>query len=108
MTESAIAAPMLIFDDIGYLIKYTGTHLIHVVPMIYNWRVTRTPKGDLYGPDRAWCYYGTGQDVFVKAVLAALAWDGADDTAPAGWDKNPMTGQYARPGIGQDGETHAR
>jgi hypothetical protein len=97
-----IAVPELVCDDIGYLVSDTGTHLIHVMPMIYNWRVTRTPKDDPSGADRAWCYYGTGEDVFVKAVLAAHAWDGADDTAPAGWDKNPMTGQYARPGTGQE------
>ena len=79
----------------GYKVKETEDHVIMVVPMIFNWRVTRQPKDGWGCYDRAWCYYGTGLQSFMKAILAAKAWDGADDTAPAGWDKNATTGEYA-------------
>ena len=103
MSQEQVAWPDLALDDIGYLVKGTGTHLVHVIPMIFNWRVARTPRDDdLSGPDRAWCYYGTDAGVFVRAVLAAMAWDGGDATSPAGFDKDAMTGRYARPGIGQE------
>ena len=85
----------------GYKVKETEDHIIMVVPMIFNWRVTRSPK-DMPGMyDRAWCYYGTGLKTFMKAVLAAKTWNGADDTAPAGWDKNAITGQYACDMLGE-------
>jgi hypothetical protein len=82
--------------DGGYRVGQTPTHWIDVMPMIYNWRVCRLRKDSPMTYDRAWCYYGTGFASFLKAVLGARAWDGADDTAPAGWDKNPLTGQYRR------------
>jgi hypothetical protein len=75
-------------QDYGvWRVKETGTHWIEVVPMIYNWRVVRTPKSCPLGYDRGWCYQGTGPDAFIAAVLAAWAWDGSDETEPAGYFK---------------------
>ena len=80
-------------DCAGFRVGETRTHYIDVIPMIYNWRVCRTPKDMPLTYDRAWCFYGTGPQSFAAAVLGARAWDGADDTSPAGWDKNAMTGE---------------
>jgi hypothetical protein len=82
-------------DGGGFRVKETETHWVDVVPMIYNWRLARTPKDSPLTYDRGWCYYGTGTASFTAAVLAAMAWDGADDSSPDGWDKNAFTGEYA-------------
>ena len=82
--------------DGGFLVKETPTHEIHVLRMIYNWRIARSPKACLLTYDRAWCYFGTGIVDLLRTVQAALDWDGGDDTEPAGWDKNASTGEYAR------------
>lgn len=87
----------LLEDRTGFRVKETETHYIDVLPMIVNWRVTRSPKDDPTGYDRAWCFYGTHFAAMMAAVLGATAWDGADDTAPPGWDKNAMTGEYSHP-----------
>lgn len=80
----------------GYLLKQTETHNIGVIRMLYNWRVVRQPKNLPETLDRAWCFYGTDVSVLLRAVGAALEWDGADDSAPEGWDKNATTGEYSR------------
>ena len=72
-----------------------GGKYVEVACQIYNWRVCRTDGTD-WGYDRGWCFYGTGFGTFVNAVLAAMVWDGADDSAPPGWDKNAFTGEYSR------------
>lgn len=82
-------------DEIGFFVHETDTHLVHVMEMIFSYRIVRTSKGDQSGPDRAWCYYGKDLGTFAKAVLAASMWDGADDSQPRGWDKDAMTGRYA-------------
>ena len=71
----------------AWRVKETATHWVEVVPMIYNWRVCRTPKSAPLTYDRGWCYQGTGPQTFTTAVLAAWVWDGADDTEPAGYFK---------------------
>ena len=71
-------------DGGGFRVKETETHWVDVVPMIYNWRLARTPKDSPLTYDRGWCYYGTGTASFTAAVLAAMA-----------WDKNAFTGEYA-------------
>jgi hypothetical protein len=83
--------------DGGFRVKETETHLIAVVRMLFNWRVARTPKADLMTYDRGWCYAGTGPASFIAAVLAAMAWDGADETEPEGWNKNVQTGEWREP-----------
>lgn len=87
-------------EGAGFRVGETETHYIDVVPMIWNWRVCRTPKASPLTYDRAWCFYGTGVASFTAAALGAKAWDGGDDTSPPGWDKNAVTGEYsaARPG----------
>jgi hypothetical protein len=78
----------------GFHIKTVGGRDIHVLRMLYNWRVCRT-DGTPYGYDRTWCFYGTDMVTFLRAVTAAVEWDGGDDTSPVGWDKNARTGEYA-------------
>lgn len=76
----------------GLRIKETETHYIDVIEMIYSWRVVRTPKSCPESYDRGYCYFGFKEGgskataLFV-AVLAAYAWDGADDTDPEAFDK---------------------
>jgi len=71
----------------AWRVKETATHWVDVVPMIYNWRVCTTPKSCPLVYDRGWCYQGTDAATFVAAVLAAWAWDGSDETEPAGYLK---------------------
>jgi len=82
--------------DGGFLVRDTGTVQIHVMRQLVNWRVGRLQK-DLEEYDRAWCFYGTGVVTLIRATGAAVSWDGADDTAPDGWDKNVFTGEYSHP-----------
>jgi hypothetical protein len=83
--------------DGGYRVKETETHYIEVVRMIYNWRLATTPKHSPMTYERGWCYAGTGPVSFTAAVLAAMAWDGADGTEPEGWNKNIQTGEWREP-----------
>lgn len=92
---STITGTLIEAIDGGFRVKQTPTHYIDVMRMIYNWRVCRTPKARAYTFDRGWCYFGTDGITLLKAVGAALEWDGADATTPAHWDKNAMTGEYA-------------
>lgn len=71
----------------GWRVKETPTHWIDVIPMIFNWRVVTVPKAFPLLVDRGWCYQGTGPAAFTAAVLAALAWDGSDESEPAGYFK---------------------
>lgn len=91
---AAFGEPVTLIDG-GLRVKDTGTAYVDVMRMIFNWRVARTPKDHPESVDRAWCYYGTGTETLLRAVAAARDWDGGDDTAPRGWDKNAKTGQYA-------------
>ena len=84
--------------DGGYRVKETETHYIEVVRMIFNWRLATTPKHSPMTYDRGWCYAGTGLRSFMAAVLAAMAWDGADGSEPDGWNKNIQTGEWREPG----------
>lgn len=71
-------------------VKTVGGWHIEVLPMLLNWRVhtIAVDAGPIGWSHRYWCYAGRGQATFVAAVLAAAAWDGADDTEPAGWVKS--------------------
>jgi hypothetical protein len=80
--------PLWIEDRIyGYRIKSTLTHHIDLCRMIFNWRIITVPKNDPWFVDRGWCYQGTGLAGFLPAALAAIAWDGANDTEPPGYFK---------------------
>jgi hypothetical protein len=83
--------------DGGFRVRETETHVIDIHRMIFNWRITRTAKNKPLTYDRAWCFYGTDIISLLRTVKAAVYWDGADDTAPEGWDKNVTTGEYSRP-----------
>ena len=95
MMGKVFGLPMRVIEG-GLLVKTVNGRDICVMRMMYNWRLVRNlPGGDEY--DRAWCYYGTGADALMRAVAAAAAWDGADDSEPEGWDKDAIAGRYARP-----------
>ena len=90
----AMTTPHVFYDDSAgtqrVRVKTVGEHHIELIPMLYNWRL-HTIRVDAHPMDwsvRYWCYQGRDQAAFVAAVLAALAWDGADDTEPAGWIKS--------------------
>jgi hypothetical protein len=92
MTDLTDLAENLTPIDGGYRVKLSddGRHHIDVLRMIYNWRIAATPVDSPMFIDRAWCYFGTDDESFRKAVLAALVWDGDDSTEPAGYDKAVM------------------
>ena len=80
--------PLWIDDQIyGYRVKQAGDHYIDILRMIFNWRIVTTPVDAPMFIDRGWCYQGTGLAGFLPAVLAAIAWDGSDETEPAGYFK---------------------
>lgn len=65
-----------------YTISETATHLVEVVPMIFNDRVVLTPKAFLDGYDHGWCFDKGG-----AAFAAAVVWDPATEAEPAGYKK---------------------
>lgn len=69
-------------DGTAYRVGETETSYIEVTPMLFNDRIIVVPKSAPRTYDRFWCYQKGG-----AAILAALAWDGADDTEPVGWIK---------------------
>lgn len=77
----------------GFRVKTVGAYHVDVLRMLVNWRLVTTPVAFPDVVDRGWCYLGTGPVSFVAVVLAANAWDVADDTEPAGWFKNLQTGE---------------
>jgi hypothetical protein len=87
-------------ETYGWRIKETATHFIDVLIQIYNYRISRTPKARPLTYDRFYCYAGKDRATLLLAVLAANAWDGADDTDPLGWSKNGQTGEWR----GRDGD----
>lgn len=80
--------------DGGFRIKETPTHYIDVQRMIFNWRLCTCPKDAPFSYDGGWCYFGCGVDTLLRVVQAAIDWDGAEGTAPAGWNKDVFTGAY--------------
>lgn len=94
---TADAAISLTRIDGGFRVKTTERHHIDVMGMMYNWRICTTLIGYPQCYDRHWCYEGISFAAFMHAVLAAYAWDGADDSEPAGWNKNGQTGEWRPP-----------
>lgn len=88
--------PSVTAHEYGLRVKETETHFIDVIPMLVNWRLhtIRKDGGPLAWSDRFWCYAGRGQVSLHRAVAAALAWDGSDETEPEGWSKNGQTGEW--------------
>lgn len=64
---------------------------IIVAPQAVNWRIAVVRDRDWGG--RYWCYEGLSQMSFMLAVLAANAWDGAENTEPVAWRKS-WDGRY--------------
>lgn len=65
-----------------YTIKETETHLVEVVPMIFNDRVVLTSKNFLDGYDHGWCFDKGG-----AAFAAAVVWDPNTEAEPIGFKK---------------------
>lgn len=89
--EQVAGARLTVLEG-GYRVKeaVSGTHWIDLLFMLYDWRIVTTLKSPVIqdsGWDRGWCYAGAGLRGFIPAALAAIAWDGADDTEPAGYIK---------------------
>lgn len=78
----------------GFRIGETETHYIDVVRKLYSWRIVRSAKSSPATYDRGYCYFGSDGPTLIKAVIAALAWDGGDDTEPEGWNKNVFTQEW--------------
>ncbi len=99
--EVLAATPAITLTPIdgGWRIKTTvdGRYHVDVMAMMFGYRVVRTPVVAPYYYDRHWCYVTTGPVTLLLAVLAANAWDGADDTEPDGWNKNGQTGEWREP-----------
>lgn len=79
-------------SDGRFRVKETTTHYVDIVPMLFNWRIVTTPKGQKDTYDRGWCYQGRDS---VSALLAAMAWDPEVEEEPQGWIKQaaPATGR---------------
>lgn len=78
------------YETHRWRVKQVGRWYIEVVPQIFNWRIhtVDSQAGPWASSDRYWCYEGRCATTFVGAILAAHAWDGADDTEPVGWIKS--------------------
>jgi hypothetical protein len=81
----------------GYRVAETPTHYLDVMKMLFSWRLCETPKSCPLVYDRYWCYRGGDIQALLAAVAAARAWDGAQDTEPAGWNKNGQTQEWREP-----------
>jgi hypothetical protein len=91
--------PALIPIDGGWRVKTTedGQYFIDILAMAFNFRIVTTPVDHPSEYTRFWCYTGTTEMDFVRTVLAASIWNGAQDTEPEGWDKNGQTKVYRAP-----------
>lgn len=72
-------------DRSVYTIKETETHLVEVIPMLFNDRVVLTPKTCLWVYDYGWCYDKGG-----AAFYAAYLWNPDTEAEPAGYKKAPL------------------
>lgn len=75
----------VVYDEARELYRAgeTRTHLVDILPMIFNHRLVLTPKGQLTTYDAGWCYPS------LDAVLDALrSWDPAGGGQPPGYLKS--------------------
>lgn len=72
----------------GFIVQQTSEFVVDVTLMLFNWRV-HVALADRYGSfyERGYCYFGTGPDTLVRAVLAAKQWEDPLHTDPVGFDK---------------------
>lgn len=85
--------------DGGYRVKRSddGRFWLDILAMGYNFRLVTTYVDVPLMCDRFWCYAGKGPASLLRTIVAALAWSGADDTEPVGWNKNGQTGEWRSP-----------
>lgn len=83
-----------------WTIKETATHLVEVIPMIFNDRLVLTPKAAPEVYDYGWCYDQGG-----PAILAALAWDPATEAEPVGFKERATPNERVL--AEQEGSDHA-
>lgn len=90
-----------LLDDAGQLlgwrVKSTDRYHLDVMVMAFNYRLVTTDRRMPQVYDRYWCYAGKSPAVLLRAVAAAFAWDGSDDTEPEGWSKNGQTQEWRGP-----------
>lgn len=77
----------IVWDDVSdaWLIGETDTHLVHVVPMLYNHRVVLTPKRQRLIYVGGWCYPD-----LLSATAAARVWDPDTEERPVGFIKEAL------------------
>jgi hypothetical protein len=86
-----------VLDDGSIRIKTTPWCHVDICLMLTNVRICEKSLGSQYASKRGWCYTGANrQEALVRAVGAALAWDGNPDTEPQGWIKE-VTSRRVRP-----------
>ena len=69
--------------DGGWLVKRVGDYEVQLVEMFSCARIIAQHVDDPpRTPSAYWCYYGPSR--LVAATLAARAWDGSLESAPAG------------------------
>lgn len=78
-------------NDTGtaYIVRETERVSVEVTRMLFNDRIIVVPKAHPMTVERHWCYRQGP-----AAILAAMAWDGADATEPVGWIK-AWDGRYS-------------
>lgn len=78
----------------GWRVAETDTHYIDVMQMLFNFRITSTPRDSPFTYDGGWCYVGRGRQTLLRAHAAACAWALEGGPEPKGWNKNVMTGEW--------------
>jgi hypothetical protein len=77
-------------DAYGIGVRVMTTDRCHVdlVRMIFNWRICETDLGAGLSYGRYWCFPGTGNETFDRALAEALRYGGRPDDQPAGFIKS--------------------
>ncbi|WP_020670159.1 hypothetical protein [Amycolatopsis nigrescens] len=80
----------------GLFVGIAEEYIIEVKVDGFEYRLTATSRLDPAGSSRSWRYGGQSTESLAAAVRAALDWNGAWDTEPAGWTFNHQTGETRR------------